>query len=230
MTVLPARAMGRLADALRKADLPDASGEHPGPRPGDGEAAGPGSDALLSRFVAELEALTGRAYVVAGLTGAVAAILSVLDRIGERRVLSWDPASPDLAELCGELSRLGVRFEQCVLPADPAERTRELGRVEPIQAGLTGSLAGLADTGSIVIEAGPGRGRLPSLLPPVHIAVLSRERLYGSLPTLLAADAGLVGRSSNLVIVTGPSRTADIEMKITHGVHGPRELHVVVVP
>ena len=114
--------------------------------------------------------------------------------------------------------------------AAPQSDRRELvDAIEPIAVGLTGALAGLADTGSLVLASGPGRSRVASLLPPVHVAVLSQARMYATLPAFLAANRGAVGETSNLVLVTGPSRTADIEMTLTHGVHGPREVHVIVV-
>jgi len=77
--------------------------------------------------------------------------------------------------------------------------------------------------------SGPGRPRLASLLPPVHVAILRADRIYSNLPALVTALAEKGTAGSNLVIITGPSRTADIEMTLTRGVHGPGEVHVVIV-
>ena len=96
-----------------------------------------------------------------------------------------------------------------------------------IRAGVTGTVCGLADTGSILIADGEGDPLTASLLPEIHIAVLCVSKI---LPTL--ADAfrmPLLTRSSSAVVITGPSRTADIEMSLTIGMHGPRELHVFLV-
>jgi L-lactate dehydrogenase complex protein LldG len=66
-------------------------------------------------------------------------------------------------------------------------------------------------------------------LPPVHIAVLRVERLYSTLEAFFAAHPDAAEAGSNLVLITGPSRTADIEMTLTRGVHGPGEVHVLLV-
>lgn len=89
------------------------------------------------------------------------------------------------------------------------------------------ALYALADPGSVVLAASPSEPRARSILPTVHIARVPESRILAGLPELLEA----VGDSlpSALVIVSGPSRSADIEQMLTTGVHGPREQHVVVV-
>jgi L-lactate dehydrogenase complex protein LldG len=67
------------------------------------------------------------------------------------------------------------------------------------------------------------------VLPPVHVAIVSRQQLVANLGTLLQARPGLLDEASNIVIIAGPSRTADIEMTLSHGVHGPKHVHVVLV-
>jgi L-lactate dehydrogenase complex protein LldG len=87
---------------------------------------------------------------------------------------------------------------------------------------------GLADTGSVVLAASPEEPRARSLLPSVHVSVLREDRVLPGLPELFEA----VGANlpSSLAIVTGPSRSADIEQMLTIGVHGPGEVHVVLMP
>jgi L-lactate dehydrogenase complex protein LldG len=86
----------------------------------------------------------------------------------------------------------------------------------------------LADTGSVVLAASPGEPRTRSLLPDVHVAVVRENRILPSLDDLFAALGGEL--PSALAIVSGPSRSADIEQSLTVGVHGPGEVHVVVLP
>ena len=87
---------------------------------------------------------------------------------------------------------------------------------------------GLADTGSVVLAASPEEPRARSLLPDVHVTLLREDRILRGLDELFAA----VGADlpSSLAIVSGPSRSADIEQRLTVGVHGPREVHVVLLP
>ena len=87
---------------------------------------------------------------------------------------------------------------------------------------------GLADTGSVVLGAAPGEPRARSLLPERHISLLREDRILAGLEELFAALGGEL--PSALAIVSGPSRSADIEQTLTIGVHGPGEVHVVLVP
>lgn len=89
------------------------------------------------------------------------------------------------------------------------------------------AIYGLADTGSVVLAASPEEPRSRSLLPDVHITLLREELVLPGLDELFEA----VGADlpSALAIVSGPSRSADIEQRLTVGVHGPGEVHVVLV-
>ena len=97
-----------------------------------------------------------------------------------------------------------------------------------VQAGITGVLAGIAETGTLVLLAGGEDQPLnASLLPAIHIAVLPTSRLLTSLEQVMRLPQA--ASASATVLITGPSRTADIEMTLTIGVHGPKELHVFLV-
>ena len=87
----------------------------------------------------------------------------------------------------------------------------------------------LADTGTLVMFAVAGEGRTLSLLPPVNACLVPASRIVSGLAELFTLEPELATRSSAVVLVTGPSRTADIELTLSIGVHGPGELHVVVL-
>jgi L-lactate dehydrogenase complex protein LldG len=93
--------------------------------------------------------------------------------------------------------------------------------------GVTGADYALADTGTLALVSGGELHRLISLVPPVHVCVLDPRRILPSLADLLAA-CGPQGPPPAMTLITGPSRTADIELTITVGIHGPRSLHVVL--
>lgn len=95
--------------------------------------------------------------------------------------------------------------------------------------GITGADYALAETGSLALFAGPEQARLISLLPPVHVALVPASRLITGLDELLSIVPRPLENSSALVLITGPSRTADIEQILVRGVHGPGEIHVIVV-
>lgn len=96
-----------------------------------------------------------------------------------------------------------------------------------LRAGVTKAICGLADTGSILVADGDGYPLHASLLPRIHIAVLHVSDLLPSLPDALALP--FIRQSCSAAVITGPSRTADIEMSLTIGMHGPGELHVFLV-
>jgi LUD domain len=100
---------------------------------------------------------------------------------------------------------------------------------DTLAAAVTGVSAAVVETGSLALFYGPGAGRLPSLVAPVHVAVVERAQLVPTLDDFLARVRPHLGPRSAAVLVTGPSRSADIEQVITVGVHGPKELHVVFI-
>jgi L-lactate dehydrogenase complex protein LldG len=103
-------------------------------------------------------------------------------------------------------------------------------RVVPELSGATISeaLYALADPGSVVLAASPEEPRSRSLLPEVHITVVTEDRVLPGIEELFARLGGAM--PSSLAIVSGPSRSADIEQVLALGVHGPREEHVVIMP
>jgi L-lactate dehydrogenase complex protein LldG len=103
-------------------------------------------------------------------------------------------------------------------------------RVVPELDGVTVSeaLYGLADPGSVVLAVSPEESRAHSILPEVHLTVVAEDQVLTGLDELLAALDGPL--PSAVAIVSGPSRSADIEQVLALGVHGPREEHVVIMP
>jgi L-lactate dehydrogenase complex protein LldF len=95
------------------------------------------------------------------------------------------------------------------------------------KAGLTGCLAAIAKTGSIALTTGPGRPMTTSLLPEIHLVVVRGSQLVADPKSVLMHPE--FSSASSAVLISGPSRTADIEMTLTVGVHGPRQIHVFLL-
>jgi len=93
-------------------------------------------------------------------------------------------------------------------------------------AGVSRAAYGVAATGSVVLAASPDEPRSRHLLPEVHMSLLREDAIVPDLASLFAVLGGRL--PSALAIVTGPSRSADIEQRLVVGVHGPREVHVVL--
>jgi L-lactate dehydrogenase complex protein LldG len=119
--------------------------------------------------------------------------------------------------------------------ADDAERARLRVVSARADLGLTGVDLAVAETGTLVLVSGAGRPRSTSLLPPCHIALFDRAALVESLyqvGVFLEAwhgDGISPGTGAVVNFITGPSRTADIELTLTRGVHGPKEVHAIFV-
>jgi L-lactate dehydrogenase complex protein LldG len=95
--------------------------------------------------------------------------------------------------------------------------------------GITSADYALADTGTLVMIASPQEARLVSLLPPMHLAIVPRDRILTGLDELFTILPKPAETSSSMVLITGPSRTADIEQILVRGVHGPGQITVVIV-
>jgi len=168
-----------------------------------------GIEAQISVFFERIEALAGKTYRALSLEDAKAYVESVV--AGRKAVASNAPV----------LQKCGINYQ-----ADPEQlRTLAAGAA----CGITGADYALADTGSLVMLASPQEARLISLMPPVHIAIVEQERLLTGLDELLSILPYPAEQTSSMVLITGPSRTADIEQILVRGVHGPGEIHVVVV-
>ncbi|WP_238475014.1 LutC/YkgG family protein [Azospirillum cavernae] len=100
---------------------------------------------------------------------------------------------------------------------------------EGIDAGLTGTLGAIADTGSLILWPSADEPRLLSLVPHIHVALLRADALYDSFWQAMRDQRWADAMPTNALLISGPSKTADIEQTLAYGVHGPKRLVVVIV-
>lgn len=98
-----------------------------------------------------------------------------------------------------------------------------------IDFAITGARAGLAETGSLVLWPDANEPRLMSLVPPLHVAVLRSGDLYENFADLLAAEDWQARMPTNALLISGPSKTADIEQTLAYGIHGPKQLITLLI-
>jgi L-lactate utilization protein LutC len=199
------------------------------PRGGAGyQGAGPDP---VQRFSTELAAAGGHAHLVADAEAVAACIIELLQAAGSRRILVGRDPLLDSFALPERMRRHGFEVFMSDALAD-ANRKEVLFAAD---AGVSGVRALVAETGTVVVETGPDHLRSLSLLPPLHIAVAAREQLLPDLFDLFASlepppgGTGSVRLPSCLTLITGPSKTGDIELRLVTGVHGPGQVHVVLL-
>lgn len=171
-----------------------------------------------ARFSQALEAVAGHARVLSGEHD-LRALLEEIRRAHyvRKAVISRDPECEGIADM---LRNLGIETDALTSPDQAAAA----------DLGITGAAFGIALTGSILVDAARAGGRSASLLPPIHLALLRADRIVATPGAVLRAlPQHPAGLSSNLVLITGPSRSADIELQLTLGVHGPREVWVAIL-
>lgn len=219
------KVLGQIRVSLKTAQLPAARALVP-PRGVTGQGD---SRALVESFRRELEPIGGLSYPAQNDEEAIEIILQLLQEAGGTDLLTWDDAEIPVRGLGEALKVNRYTRHTGLIPDGDAARKPKLLELERATTGITGALAGLADTGSLALVTSATRSRLASLLPPTHIAVLRTSQLFPTMAAFFAAYPHVTRESSNLVFVTGPSRTADIELTLQRGVHGPKFLHVVLV-
>ncbi len=190
----------------------------------------------LERFRREFERVGGDFHRVASVADVPGLVARIARERHGRRVVTWHPTALG-ADLDNGLSAEGL--ETVTMPAaaigDAGERATLREKVAAAEIGLTGVDLAIAETGSLVLVSGAGRPRSTALLPPYHVAVFDREALVESLEQVGVffeawhEGASEPGRGAAIHVITGPSRTADIELTLTRGVHGPKEVHAVFV-
>lgn len=167
----------------------------------------------LTRFLDEASAVGVECHVAQSEDEVRTRVKALTDG---RRTACWDlPALPFDAGACISAPIFG--------DSPPADLARA-------DVGVTGCDAAIAETGSLVLFSGQGKSRLVSLLPPVHVALLDRNRLCFTMAEFFAWHADRLRTCTACTVITGPSRTADIELTLTLGMHGPARVVVIVGP
>lgn len=173
-------------------------------------------EAELAQLLAEIEKLSGITRRLESRDELRTAVADLVRAEEVKKATLW--STPDLAGWgVGEfLQTLGVELV-------PAQSDKHL--VAACELGVTGVDAALPETGTLLLRSSPERPRVVSLLPRVHLAIFTPSVLRADLHQAFA-EAKDAGYS---VLVTGPSRTADIELTLTLGVHGPKSLYAWVL-
>jgi L-lactate dehydrogenase complex protein LldG len=176
-----------------------------------------------ARFLEELEALGGHGRRAENLEEAREYVLALTRERGAKLLVRWDVE--ELAELGldGPLEEAGV---EVAIWRDLDDFREVAGRAD---IGLSTAEWAIAETGSLVLTSGPGRGRTVTLLPPTYVAIIPAEKVLSTVTEAIGKYAEDGELPANVCFHSGPSRSGDIEMVLAIGVHGPGDVHVVLV-
>ncbi len=182
---------------------------------------------LVQEFRQKYETLAGSVHLVDSATEAAEKVLSILRGAAAQRValgeLPEDFRYP-LEQRCGQAG-----LDVLMWPFNSAELPQAL---DSVQAGVSWAAFAIAETGSLVEFTTDDAVRLVSALPRVHVGVFRKADLVGTLEEAAPRIRNFYAhnpRNANVSFISGPSRTGDIEMRLTLGVHGPAETHAVVI-
>jgi L-lactate dehydrogenase complex protein LldG len=211
--------LGRVRNALAEGRRAGAS--PPLPERGAVGYQGAGPDPL-AKFLETCRAMGAVPSVAANRDDALAQIRAILDAKTAKKVLLGSGPVFDSLQLDGWLRDQGRAVTLL---------GRDVSRDELFAAdvGITGVSGVIAETGSLLVTTSPTEPRSGSLLPPVHIAIARQDQLIADLFDVFEKYSAERVPPSNLVLITGPSKTGDIELKLVTGVHGPGEVYVIIL-
>ena len=214
--------LARVRTAAQRARLPPHPSVDPGllvPDLGDVDLIG-----LFQSRCEEAEAIVHRPGGPGDVPQLVVEIARTYD---SESFVSWDDDLLPVAGAGAALETAGLERVSGVVP-DDGRFDHQMGYLE-LSLGLTGAEAGMAESGTLVLRSGVGRPRMASLVPLIHVALLRSDRIHRSLSHWAVEGARTIPDAANVVFITGPSKTGDIEQNINVGVHGPRYVHVVLI-
>ena len=179
-----------------------------------------------------------REQCIASFTERMQAVRGEVHRVARNHWVDWINTEIAARGLTRGLIGRGATAKQF---AEGASETFELTRYErhieewkdtlfhQIDFSVTGTLGGLAESGSLVLWPDADEPRLMSLVPPLHIALLEADRLFENFAQLIEKEDWAAGMPTNALLISGPSKTADIEQTLAYGIHGPKALITLIL-
>jgi L-lactate dehydrogenase complex protein LldF len=216
----------RFEEIKQKLVVNEGAGTIPSPEPAVERAP---SIKPLERFLQELAGLSVET-IRCDPENVADRVIEILHRMESDNLLTWELSGPYADEIAQACSQNNIEMRTPILDHHPDKRQTQIDSLGKVKVGLTGAVAGFADTGTLVLPSNEGQSQLPSLLTTTHLAILEADQIFPTMGSWIeTAGKNVIEGSSNVVLVTGPSRTADIEMTLSIGVHGPGEVIVFIV-
>ena len=183
---------------------------------------------LATSFARELEAVGGVFVGILTPDRLTSRIVTLAGELGAKTVAIGHGLAVDMGAIGEALERADHKIVRTVPVAD-TERAAMRARVANSDLGIAEADFAIASTGTLAVVSTDSRPSSLTLLPPASLVIVQIDRLMPTLADVLAALGPDGVAAHRLTLITGPSRTADIEKRIVLGVHGPKSLHVIVV-
>jgi len=183
---------------------------------------------LASTFARELEEVGGKFLGVLTPAEVTNRIVNLAGELGAKTVALGQGIVSDMGAIGEALERADFRIVR-TLPVADTERAAMRARVADAELGIAEADFAIASTGTLAVVSTAHRPGSLTLLPPASLVIVQIDRVMANLAAMLAALGPSGVAANRLTLITGPSRTADIEKRIVLGVHGPKSLHVIVV-
>jgi L-lactate dehydrogenase complex protein LldG len=176
---------------------------------------------LVELFKHNLEAVNGHCVITQGEPGIASALTQIISELQKTKLRAQRIAISDMPSVERLLHLTDLEIEELAVTPSASD-------IFGFDVGITMAQAAIAETGTLVLDSAHERHRLVSLVPPVHIAIIDASQIYETLGEVLSLLRNGKEISPAVTFITGPSRTADIELTLAIGVHGPQELYVIV--
>ena len=194
-----------------------------------------GTDELIARFTEEATAVRAMVYLMSDKLKFVEQVGALVTEIcrtaGATEVAISESGTISELNLPAQLAAHG--FSVFAPGAVSLDHEQVVARLAVCGVGLTAADYAIAETGTIVLSSDEQNALLVSLLPPVHIALVRSSQIAASLDEVInkvgKERTGRMDPTRSVTLITGPSRTSDVELVLSIGVHGPKELHVIIV-
>ncbi|MCU7809581.1 MAG: lactate utilization protein [Candidatus Thiodiazotropha sp. (ex Semelilucina semeliformis)] len=183
-----------------------------------------GQDEKVQRFSECMSAVRAEVYKTSEVSW-VNDLQRILKSKGARNLL-YAPAKPHGKLLREDLSSSGIEL----VPYDLEVERWKRQLFEEVDASITGCRGAIAETGSLILWPDEDEPRLLSLIPPIHCVLLRAQQIYSTFSEAVDIQGWADGMPTNALLISGPSKSADIAQVLAYGVHGPKSLVVLIIP
>ena len=185
----------------------------------------PAQQIIQENFIAAFKKVGGNVTLANDEQDVSAEILRICATEQAKKIMLWN--HPGLNAMSPMLTA-GNQQMEILWNRDDLTKPELIEAMDNVKIGITWTDYAVAETGSIVLLSSPGKSRSVSLLPDVHIAILPVKKLYAKRVEVFKLLVPRMSKTRSVTLISGPSKTGDIDGKLNVGVHGPKKIFVII--